>query len=359
MSKEIRIGLLAIIAIGLFIWGYKFVLGTNVLKRTNTFYVEYENVAGLQPADAVMIHGFQVGTVKDVYLNSENLRTLIVELDVERGIKLPDNTVAELRSAGFMGGKFVNLRYNGICHSDCLQNGDYIEGKSIGLVESMVDMEDLDQYILAVQSGVGGVVDSLNQKILDDDPDNELGSMIRDLHASITNLRYTTAHMNELFAQSSSKLVGVLENLDSVTHTISANNDEIAGMLKNANEITRQLASARLDTTIFSANKTLRSTSDMMESMDETLVKADQTFTELETLLKNLNEGEGTLGKLAKDESLYEDLHRTTENLSLLLQDFRLNPKRYVNVSVFGKKGKDYTVPEDDPAFDTTAVDKR
>jgi phospholipid/cholesterol/gamma-HCH transport system substrate-binding protein len=88
-----------------------------------------------------------------------------------------------------------------------------------------------------------------------------------------------------------------------------------------------------------------------MTSFDETLAKVDKSFNELEGLLKEINSGQGTLGKLSKDQELYDNLNETSAQLALLLQDFRLNPKRYVNVSVFGKKQKEYEVPEDDPAL--------
>ncbi|NND06806.1 MAG: MCE family protein [Saprospiraceae bacterium] len=358
MGREIKIGLLAIIGIGLFIWGYKYLLGTNVLKRSNTFYIEYQDIDHLQVSAPVMIHGFQVGTVTNIKLNPENLRTIIVTISVDNDIKLPPNTVAELRSVGMMGGKSIELAYVGLCDGDCLESGSQLKGKSFGFIQSMVEPSEVEHYLATIEQGIGGVIDSINYSLLEEDPESGLGKTVADLRIAIANLKQTTIHINRLFSSASGKLVTVLEDVSTVTGTLKTNNEEIAGLLQNANSITAQLANARLDTTILAANRALGSTGNMMESLEATLVKADLTFDQLQALLKGINAGNGTLGSLTQSKELYDNLNRASINLDLLLQDFRLNPKRYVNVSVFGKKQKDYNVPEQDPAFDSLRIEK-
>ncbi len=359
MAREIKIGLLSVIAIGLFIWGYKYLLGTNVLKRSSTFYIEYQDIDHLQVSAPVMIHGFQVGTVTNIYLNPDNLRTVVVVIEVDNDIKLPSNTVAELRSVGMMGGKSVELAYSGVCADDCLESGATLKGKSLGFIQSMVDPSEVDQYLATIEHGIGGVIDSINYSLLEEDPESGLGKTVADMRIAIANLKATTIQMNRLFSDASGRLVDVLDDISAVSKTLKTNHEEIAGLLQNANDITKQLADARLDTTIFKANRALGSTSEMMQSLDETLVKADQTFKQIQALLTGINQGEGTLGSLTHDQELYNNLNSASRNLDLLLQDFRLNPKRYVNVSVFGKKQKKYLVPESDPAADTLIRDRK
>ena len=358
MGREIKIGLLAVIAIGLFIWGYKYLLGTNVLQRSNIYYIDYQDIDHLQVSAPVMIHGFQVGTVTDINLNPDNLRTIIVTIDVDRDIKLPPSTVAELRSVGMMGGKSVELAYKGVCSDDCLTSGSNLKGRSLGFIQSMVEPSEIEHYLATIEQGIGGVIDSINYSLLEEDPESGLGKTVSDLRITIANMKQTTILMNRLFADASGKLVTVLDGVSTVTETLKTNNEEIAGLLQNTNAITRQLADARLDTTILKANKALGSTGNMMESLEATLAKADQTFTQLQTMLTGINAGEGSLGGLTRDKELYDNLNRASKNLDLLLQDFRLNPKRYVNVSVFGKKQKAYIVPGQDPAFDSTGIAK-
>lgn len=348
MTKEIKIGLLAIIATSLLIWGYKFLLGTNILQSSNTFYVEYGNVDNLQISAPIFVNGYKVGTVKDVYMKPEDLNRVMVVLDVDKKIKLPPNTVAELRNAGMMGGKMINLNYTGNCNEDCYKNGSTLPGKSLGFIQSLVQPGEIDIYMETIKQGLEGVIDTLNQSLMEGDPEEGIGKTIADLRIAVANLKGMTIQMNHLFANSSDHLVGVLTNLESVTSNIQENNEQIAGLLKNANEVTGQLANARLDTTILKANRALGSTNDAINSLDMTLEKANSTFQELQMLLATINKGEGTMGSLMKDQELYNNLNEATQNLNLLLQDFRLNPKRYINLR---RKSKDYTLPEDDPAF--------
>ena len=343
MSKEIRIGLLAIIAIALLIWGYKFLLGTNILERSNTFYIEYSNIDNLQISDPVLIRGFKVGTVKNIYIKPEDYSKIVVVLDVDRKVNLPQNTVAELENVGMMGGKAISLEYTGNCDEDCIQNGEYLNGRSLGFIQSLVQPSEIDLYMETIKTGIGGVIDSLNQSI-EGNPEVGLGKTIADLRIAVANLKNSTILMNQLFAASSSKLTGTLENLESVTSTLKENNDQISGLLQNANQITHQLANARLDTTILKTNKALGSTNDAIVSLQNTLDRADETFNELQSLLARINAGDGTMGKLMHDQEMYDNLARATKNLDLLLQDFRMYPKRYINVSVFGKKHKDYKI---------------
>ena len=348
MKREVSIGLFAIIAIALLIWGYKYLLGTNLLDRTNTYIVEYENIDGLQTSDPVLINGFQVGIVQDIFLKPEDLKTLVVRLNVNKEIKLPPNTVASLRSEGMMGGKLIVLEYSGVCSTDCLPQGSKLKGKVLGLLGSMVDPAEIDQYMTTLKESFGDVVDSISA-----DPESGVNQTVSDLRIAIANLKNTTIAMNHLFAQSSSKLSAVFDNLESVTGTLKDNNDQITGLLENTNKITAQLASARLDTTIIKANQALGNSSAAIKSLESTLEEAKSTFAGLQSILMGIKAGDGTLGQLTQDKELYDNLTRTTKNLDLLLQDFRLNPKRYVNVSVFGKKQKEYNVPENDPAFDS------
>ena len=349
MSREIRIGLLAIVSIGLLIWGYKYLLGQNLLNRSQTFYIEYDNINNLKVSDPVTVNGFQVGTVQDVFLKPEDLQTVIVKIDIQSGILLPQNTVAELTINSMMGSKSIVLSYSGVCTDDCKKSGDYINGKSLSLLQSFVKPREIDTYFGRVQDGIGGVVDSLNAHLLQDDS-SEIGRSIHDLRSTIANLNLTTYRLNQLLAHSSDKLVGVLDNLEKITTSINDNNGEIAGFLQNANDITNQLKTARLDSTIVKTNRTLAGTEIAVSSLQETLESAADAFANLDKLIAQINAGDGTLGQLMVDKALYQNLNETSRNLNLLLQDFRLNPKRYVNVSVFGKKQKEYTVPEDDPA---------
>ena len=349
MSKEIRIGLLAIVAIAALIWGYKFLLGNNLLKRSNTYFVEYKNVNELKVSDPVVINGFQIGTVQNIYLK-DDLQTVVVVLNIRARIKLPQNTVAVLYSTSVMGGKAIELKYSGVCDDDCLTSGSQLRGREFGLLGSLVQPNEIDTYMNSVSEGIGNVMDSLSAHMTEG-TSNEMGKTFRDLQGTIANLNATTLQINRLLANSSDKLVGILDNLQQVTENINTNNAEITGLLQNANSITEQLASARLDSTILKTNRTLSNASNVSQSLEATISNADKTFTQLSQLLGDINNAKGTLGKLANDPALYDNLTLATKNLELLLQDLRIYPKRYT--SILRRKSKDYVPHKSDPAFDS------
>ena len=132
------------------------------------------------------------------------------------------------------------------------------------------------------------------------------------------------------------------------------NSEEISETLKNLNKLTADLSEADIGNKV---SGIMTSAEDAVGSLDATMAKADSALIQINILLADMNSGNGTMGKLLKDEELYDNLNSTAHDLDLLLQDFRLNPKRYVNVSVFGKKQKDYSVPEEDPARQLSPVD--
>ncbi len=351
MSKEIRIGLLAIVAILLMLWGYRYLLGTNLLVRSQVFYVRYDNIDYLQVADPVIINGAKIGNVKEIAIDPTDLQTIRVALNVDRNVKLPRSTVAELHSSSPMGGKAIRLTYNEVCREDCLPSGSEIRGVTLSLLGSLVQTDEIELYMQTLRDGISGVVDTINRTI-DGRPEEGIGKVFHDLSVTVLQLRQTTALMNKLFYDASGKMVGMLDNLQAVSGTIRHHNEDIGAMITNINTITHQLASARLDSTIRTATNTLGTTG---QSMQNSLSQMDSLLNQLQTTMSDINRGSGTLGKLAKDEAAYDNLSGMLRQLELLMQDVRLNPKRYVNVSVFGKKQTDYQLPDNDPA-DTAAI---
>ncbi len=342
-SKETRIGLLAVVAIALLIWGYKFLKGKNILTTSNLYYVEYEHIDLLVTSSPVLINGFQVGMVTSISIDPEDLQTLVVELDVRRDVTIPKNTVAEIVSTSVMGGKAINLSFNGPCiNSDCADNGDFLKGTTKGLVASMIGTPDeFDEYVSVLTNGLGSVLDSLARTAGDES--TELGKGLRDVQITLANLRSLTTKLDNMASASSGKINSILTNIDGLSESINASNGQIKSIIENASTFTSQLNDVDLKATAANTNEAI-------EKLSSTLTSADEALAELGGVVQKIKEGEGTLGMLAQDEKLYINLEKTTRNLDLLLQDFRLNPKRYVNVSVFGKKQKEYTVPEDDPA---------
>lgn len=352
MSKEIKIGILATIAIVLLVFGFKFLKGKDVFNRNQTFYVEYADVNTLTVSTPVYIHGFQVGIVKNIYFKPDNQSTIVVELEVKKGIQVPKWTTAEIQDVGFMGNKAIDLVFKGNCNgADCAQSGDYLTGKTKGMLTSMLgDPKELGGYMEQLQIGITGILDTVNYYFKTADKSTGIGLAVNNLQSTLQNLEKITTQLSILLQASNQQLQGTFSNLNSITGNISAKNKDISSLLSNLNEISAQVKGSGLDKTIGTATQTFSEANARLKELETTIGTVNSTIDKLSTLINKINDGNGTLGKLINDNDLYTNLERTSKQADLLLQDLRMNPKRYVNVSIFGKKQKQYNLPEDDPA---------
>ena len=341
MKRETKIGLLAIVTLVVIFFGYRFLKGAGVFDSQNTFNVVYRDVAGLGTGDAVTINGYRVGLVTGVVLNPEDVRSLIVSIGVDEDLPIPKNTAALIQSDGILGGKFISLEFDRACDgADCAVSGDYLQATEQTIIEGLLgDPAELAPYFDALKSNVGPVVDSITSRT----DTNGIGRTLRNFERTSANLAALTNKIDRLLARSDANVNATLASVAAITQNLEANNARIGSILANVDSTTQALARTDLQATLTGVDaalvdlrKTLNSSSGAIENLNAVTAKLDR--------------GEGSLGKLLNDDGLYDQLERTATNTDLLLQDFRLNPKRYVNVSVFGKKQKDYVVPEKDPA---------
>ena len=353
MSKETKIGLMTAVALVIFIWGFKFLQGKNMFSTSNIYNVEYSNVEGLTKSAKVVINGFQIGFVSDVYLKPDDLSKVIVELDIRRDIKVPKTAIAEIITTSFMGEKAVRMNMNGSCSGpDCAPSGTFIKGNTIGMLNSMVPKESISEYVDLATSGMSTVMDSLGSTVKD--PNSPIAKTMKDVDIILNNLKVTTANMNNMIGSSTGQIKDILNNLYALTKTLNESEAEIKNILNNASAFSSQLKTADISGTLTKANGTIDGATSAMANLETTLKNADASLAKVNTIMAKVDSGEGSLGLLVNDKDLYTNLESTSKNLELLLQDFRLNPKRYVQVSVFGgkkKKNAAYVKPVDDPAF--------
>jgi phospholipid/cholesterol/gamma-HCH transport system substrate-binding protein len=338
---------MAIIVVAASVWGYKFLRGKNLLKPTNNYFVRYDNVASLAETSPVLIRGMNVGTVSQVELD-ENMVSIIVTLDIKRGIHIPKDAEAVIISTGLMGGKAIDLVVKQACTGDdCAEPGSFINGKVKGLFDSFLDPGE-DGTLAKVKENIGDILNTLGDSLTSPNANNEIAKTYTQLSALITNLAAITGTLDKSMGAYDKHLKASLANVETLTGALAKNQDKIANSIAHLESITRQFDDAKVGT---NAGALLTDAQATMKSLDASIATANASFDKLSLIMKDLQNGEGTMGKLLKDEGLYDNLNSTSKNLDLLMQDFRLNPKRYVNVSVFGKKQKEYEVPEDDPAY--------
>ncbi len=345
MKRETKLGLLAIVTLVVIFLGYRFLKGAGVFSSQNSFSIVYEEVDGLGTGDLVAINGFRVGLVTDVQLNPENVRSLIVTIGVDDELPIPKNATALIESDGILGGKFISLVFDKACSGgDCAVSGDYLTAAEQTVLAGLIgDPAELTPYFDLLRSNAGPVIDSITSRT----DTNGIGRTLRNFETTSRNLAALTEKIDRLLARSSNDLTKTLNSVAGITANLESNNAKIGSILSNVDSTTRNLATVDL-------GKTLQDVELALTDLRKTLNSSSGAIENLDRVTQKIDSGEGSLGKLINDPGIYDRLDRVMANTDLLLQDFRLNPKRYVGVSVFGKKQKEYDLPENDPAKDNS-----
>ena len=302
-KKEIKIAIIVTLIMLLFLWGHNFLKGRNLFSSYNYYQAYFEKIDGLQLSNAVTINGFVVGVVSDIGFASEKLDQLIVEIGVKKNFGIPDNSVIVITS-DLLGSKTVNLILGD--SKTMVKNGGILSGS---IAPDIV--ETVTGQLMPVVDKAGQLmasVDSLMQILQHTFDDN-----------TQKNIQNIVANLEQLVAGERKKISAILTNFESVSGNLQKSNEDISKLIANLNAFSETLAASDVKNTVDNANRSL---------------------TQLNALLTGINEGEGTLGKFAKDDSAYIYLQRSLNDLDKLLVDLRENPKDYVHFSLFGKKSK-------------------
>lgn len=314
LSREIKTGIIGIGGILLFILGYSYLKSSSLFENNKTLYVIYSHVGGLQPGTGVSINGYTVGKVNQVGFHDAS-GNLLVTFSVDDSFAFSKHSIAELYDTGIIGGKGIQIlpAFDG---GPVAQEGDTLISSIKPGVTELVQQQlsPLQNKVETVISEADSLLVNINN-VLDGNTKKDLKESIAGLNILINNTKKTTAVLHSIIAQNQSAIKGSIQNIDRFSENLALVSDSIVQM-----------------------------------GLTNTFSNLAQTATQLNAILAGIENGEGSLGKLAKDAEMYEYLTQTSRELSLLLQDMRLNPKRYVNVSVFGKKQKAYVLPKEDPA---------
>jgi phospholipid/cholesterol/gamma-HCH transport system substrate-binding protein len=322
-SHETKIGILAIVSIALLIWGYTYLKGRNILTTSQLMYVEYPKVDMLAISAPVLINGFRVGVVADMHLKEEDMRTIVVELDIDRGVKIPKNTIAVIISTDITGGKGIRLEFDKPCDlEDCAKSGDFLKGRVRGLLGSMVPKDELTSYLDQISGTVGEVWDTIGGKMSDPDA--------KGIAESIRNFNALTANLNELILGSSRSIEATMAHLSSIMGKIDEDNEKISDFLTNLAAFSEKLNNLDLDKTMSNVNGTMTSTDSAMVELKTTLRTADEALAKISELVDGVKAGEGTIGKFFTNDSLYYNLSNTSQQLEVLLKDLEEKPYRYI-----------------------------
>lgn len=341
MSKEIKIGLFSILIVVSSILGYRFLKGENPLGGAKTIYARFENIDQLAVSAPVLIRGLQVGTVIDRFLDPKDHDYIVVEMAIEKEFGIPKDAIASLQSASLVGGKLIVILYDNPCEGNCITEGSYLQGRSPNIIATMIGEENIDELGVRLKASF--------QKAMNDSTGSS--EMMVNFEEITKNLEEITSALSSHMASINSNLDASLRNMRDISQNFKDNEETFNRSIKNIDVLTTKLKDLDLDKTLDLTNQTFEGITSSLTGLDETMIQTKESIQKLDQIVQKINSGDGSMGRLINDPKLYENIENTTRELNLLLQDFRLNPKRYVNVSVFGKKQKNYEVPENDPAI--------
>jgi len=345
ISNEAKIGLLAAITLAVLIFGYKFLKGKNLLDKSYTYYVIYPHVDMLDASAPVLTRGIKVGSVTKVVLNPKNIHEVLVTLDIKDEIQLPPDTKAILMSTGLLGGKAIDLQFDHFCNGDCLPNKSFITGIKSSVLATMLPKEELKEYLKITGDQLGGLLDTSNSK-------GQIGHIVNDMRKTMAEMAKISLSLNQILAENAKNIHGTMQNIDQITTTLAKNSNALGQTISNFEQISNKINQSNPGQLVQNLDQTILESKKSIKDLSSTLEESKKTINGLNQTISQINNGQGTLGKLIQDKSLYNNLEKTSKNLDLLLQDLRLNPQRYIHVSVFRGKGENYVKPTDDPAFD-------
>jgi len=345
MRKEVQIALLAVLVSIVAIWGFKFLSGQNLFGGAKTYYTIVHNAKQINTATKILINGYQVGTVISIAPEPDDIRNIKIGFQVEKHIKLPNYTTVELRNEGPMGGKEIELIFDKFCDgTNCAENGVILQSETIGLFGSIITPEELDPHIESITSSIDHTLGKLGAP----ESNAPLDKTIRNLSATMDNLANSTSRFSNLMDKSSRDLEVTLNNMAILTEALVGSNAKLSAILNDVGTLTNDLSKISLSETVNKSNSTIDQAGASLKALETTMTEATVMVKDLNKILVAMDSDDGTLGLLLNDKKLYTDLEATMTNMNLLLQDIRLNPRRYLKV--FGKKVPDYEFPSADPA---------
>ena len=304
MKREVKIGVFAV-AMLIAAWaGIRFLKGFDLFSRNEVYYAAYDQVGGVQTASPIMMRGVKIGTVTGISFDPQRSDNVVLQFTIKRQFRIPKDSEARIFSDGFMGGKAIEIVYGK--SSEYLEKGDTLRSVRGRDLMDMAgsELEFFKQKISQVTADLSRTLDNLN--LLMEDNAQSINGTLRHLDAMSGDLA-------DLLDTEKQNLASAVENLTAFSEMLGENAPRVDSMMGNLNRITTELADAGFAREL------------------------SETVGEMNLLLERIQEGDGTVGRLLNDPSLYESLNEASDNLASLLANLEQYPGRYVHFSLFGR----------------------
>ena len=318
LKKEVRIGLVAVVAVAFLIFGINYLRGRNIFKKGREFYAVFHETFGLVPASPVQYNGIKVGQVSDIQLVEikEGVYRNLVTINVDNKIlNFPKDSYAKLASADLLGTKAIIIIPGGM--SVNAEEGDTLIAEQDPSLQERIDAEIAP--IVRKAEGIMGKLDTIMlgvSGVLGENAE-DLTSSIESFKLSLHNFKTFTDRLNSFMDAETGKISMTLTKFESIASNIEKNNQNIDKILNNFAAISDTLSQAELASTVNNLNTSIEN---------------------LNGILKTVNSGEGSLGALIYTDSLHNALLKTNQELNVLIKNITDNPNKYIHFSVFGRK---------------------
>jgi phospholipid/cholesterol/gamma-HCH transport system substrate-binding protein len=317
LKREYSIALLVLLGIGILIFGINFLRGLDIFQKRNIYHAVYGNASGMVESSALQYNGYKIGQVVRVRLMDDGSGRIVISYQIdENNMRIPRDSKVTL--GGDLFGKWAELKMGS--STTLALAGDTLLGDSeLSLTESLAaSIDPLKQKAEAMLASVDSVLTSF-QLILNDSARGDIDASFASIRSTLETLNASARRIDGLIADERATINAVLGNIRQITGNLVLYNDEIARILTNMDSVSTTLASG-----------------DVKRMLEDLSASSAQ----LKSLMTKIDSGEGSLGALMNNDSLYRNLESASHELDLLLEDFRLNPNRYVHLSLFGKKDK-------------------
>ncbi|WP_046758515.1 MlaD family protein [Kordia jejudonensis] len=311
ISREIKTALLVITSSILLYVGISYLMSKSLLSTDRIFYTEYNDVGGLVPSTKVSINGNAVGKIQDIQLQPSGKS--IVTLSLEHDFQFSKNSIVQLQENGFIGGKSLAILLKKDNAAIAVSGDTLPSVVQVGMIDGFKNQftplqAKMERMIVSADSLLTAV-----NTILDVETRNNIKNSISELNTTITSFKRASNTLNSILDTNKEKLDNTFANVDNITANLSKVSDSLASL-----------------------------------ELNKTIKKLQATISDFDAIVIGIENGEGSVGKLLKDEALYNNLTGASLQLEELLQDMKLNPKRYVHFSLFGKRAKQYEKPKEE-----------
>lgn len=317
-KKLIKVGIFVILIGIITVWGLGYLRNKNFFTSGNFYYAEYQDIKGLTMSGVVYLNGYKIGDVTGIDFKGDHSGNIVVEFIIKEDIQIPEGSVAEISSLDIMGTRGIR-----IIRSDdsgqYLSSGDTLESK----VEQDLS-EQVNQQILPIKIKAEEMISSFDsvlvavRAVFNERTRYNLRQSFEHIQVTLRNLQSTSYSLDTIVAGKQRKIQTIIDNAESITNNLEANNEQITLILQNFSDISDSLARA---------------------DVAATLRKTDKAVSDLSAILEKVENGEGSLGLLVQNDSLYNNLNEASEELNALIDDIKQRPDRYLHFSVmrFGR----------------------